>query len=80
MTDNQDIGIKRSQSECLPKPSTILSPSPKRTSRISLHLAREVFDFSSSCEENENITASFSAISLTKVKFFSLQADTDSTR
>lgn len=78
--ENSEFNIKRSYSECLNQSSQIYCPSPSRASRISLNVAREVFDFSSSSDEGENIMRSISASSLTKVKFFSLQTDTDSTR
>jgi len=73
------LNVKRSQSENLSFQSKIVSPSPiRKSSKISLNVAKELFDLPSSLEEVDSNNMYGNASSLYKAKLFSLRNDTES--
>ena len=73
------LNVKRSQSDNLTFQSKIVSPSPiRKTSKISLNLAKELFDLPSSLEETDSTHMFGNPSSLYKSKFFSLRTETES--
>jgi len=73
------LGIKRSQSDNLFLQSKIISPSPfRQPSKLSFHVAREIFDFTSSADAFESHTINGHLTTAIKSRFYSLPADIDS--
>jgi len=73
------LNVKRSQSDNLAFQSKIVSPSPiRKTSKISLNLAKELFDLPSSMEETDSTNFFGNPSNLYKSKFFSLRTETES--
>jgi len=71
------LSVKRSQSDRLFQ-SKIISPSPiRKPSRISLNVAREVFDLPSSIDDLDSSSPSQDTSNFIRAKFYSLCADND---
>jgi hypothetical protein len=74
-----DLGIKRFYSEQVTHKSPVVSPVPiKRTAKLSMDVAKEVYDFASEIDDLRRNAGSLSPTNLVKLKMCSRLGDSDS--